>query len=94
MASLQQIKRRIRSVQNTAKVTKAMEMVAASKMRRAQQSVFSSRSYNQKITEVVSSLASVHKDELTINLPLLESREIKKHLVNKQGRNFEILIIR
>ena len=81
MASLQQIKRRIRSVQNTAKVTKAMEMVAASKMRRAQQSVFSSRSYNQKITEVVSSLASVHKDELTIKLPLLESREIKKHLV-------------
>ena len=81
MASLQQIKRRIRSVQNTAKVTKAMEMVAASKMRRAQQSVFSSRSYNQKITEVVSSLASVHKNELTINLPLLESREIKKHLV-------------
>ena len=81
MASLQQIKRRIRSVQNTAKVTKAMEMVAASKMRRAQQSVFASRTYNQKITEVVSSLASVHKDELTIKVPLLESREIKKHLV-------------
>ena len=81
MASLQQIKRRIRSVQNTAKVTKAMEMVAASKMRRAQQSVFASRTYNQKITEVVASLTSVDKDELTIKLPLLESREIKKHLV-------------
>ncbi|MBI4300473.1 MAG: ATP synthase F1 subunit gamma [Chloroflexi bacterium] len=57
MATLRQIKRRIRSVTNTAKITKAMEMVAASKMRQAQQKVLATRPYADKMREVLAELA-------------------------------------
>ncbi len=56
MQKARDIKRRIRSVQNTRKITKTMEMVAASKMRRAQQRVHAARPYADKLTEVISSL--------------------------------------
>lgn len=57
MASLQAIKRRIKSVQNTRQITKAMEMVAASKMRRAQEATIRSRMYAQRIAEINERLA-------------------------------------
>lgn len=57
MASLQAIKRRIKSVQNTRQITKAMEMVAASKMRRAQEATTRSRLYAQRIAEINERLA-------------------------------------
>ncbi|GAI74111.1 unnamed protein product [marine sediment metagenome] len=46
MATLQQIKRRISSVKGTQKITKAMKMVAAAKLRRAQENIFQARPYN------------------------------------------------
>jgi F-type H+-transporting ATPase subunit gamma len=58
MASLKALKLRIGSVKSTQKITKALNMVAASKLRRAQQNAVAARPYAQRMTEVVSSLAS------------------------------------
>ena len=57
MATLREIRRRIRSVQSTAKITKAMELVAASKMRRAQQRALAGRPYAERLTWVLADLA-------------------------------------
>jgi F-type H+-transporting ATPase subunit gamma len=58
MASLKALKIRIGSVKSTQKITKALNMVAASKLRRAQQNATSARPYSTRMTEVVASLAS------------------------------------
>ena len=58
MATLREIRRRIRSVRNIAKVTRAMEMVAAAKMRRAQSQVLSMRPYAEKAREILAHLAA------------------------------------
>ena len=58
MASLKALKIRIGSVKSTQKITKALNMVAASKLRRAQQSAMAARPYSERMTEVVSSLAT------------------------------------
>jgi len=58
MASLKALKIRIGSVKSTQKITKALNMVAASKLRRAQQSAMAARPYSERMTEVVSSLAA------------------------------------
>jgi F-type H+-transporting ATPase subunit gamma len=58
MASLKALKIRIGSVKSTQKITKALNMVAASKLRRAQQNATAARPYSERMTEVVSSLAS------------------------------------
>ncbi|HZU50485.1 MAG TPA: F0F1 ATP synthase subunit gamma [Sphingomicrobium sp.] len=58
MASLKALKIRIGSVKSTQKITKALNMVAASKLRRAQQNASAARPYSSRITEVVASLAS------------------------------------
>jgi len=58
MASLKAIRKRIVSVRNTQQITKAMKMVAAAKLRRAQEAVVASRAYVEKFTEVVAGLAS------------------------------------
>ena len=58
MASLKALKIRIGSVKSTQKITKALNMVAASKLRRAQQSAVAARPYSSRMTEVVASLAS------------------------------------
>jgi len=58
MASLKALKIRIGSVKSTQKITKALNMVAASKLRRAQQSATAARPYSTRMTEVVASLAS------------------------------------
>jgi F-type H+-transporting ATPase subunit gamma len=57
MASTKEIRKQIRSIGNTRKITKAMEMVAASKMRRAQQRMRAARPYAEKMRTVVSHLA-------------------------------------
>ncbi len=57
MANIRVIRRRIRSVQSTAKITKAMELVAASKMRRAQSRALGARPYAEQLREVLSHLA-------------------------------------
>ena len=72
MANIRLIRRRIKGVQSTAKITKAMEMIAASKMRRAQERGLAGRPYTQMITQVISTLASVTQDKTTH--PLLRAR--------------------
>ena len=60
MAGAKEIRTKIKSVQNTQKITKAMEMVAASKMRKAQQRMRASRPYAEKMRSVLSHLAQAH----------------------------------
>ena len=57
MAGTKEIRSKIKSVQNTRKITKAMEMVAASKMRRAQERMRNARPYAEKIREIVANLS-------------------------------------
>lgn len=75
MPSLRDIKRRIRSVENTKQITRAMQMVAAAKLRRAQQRVESARPYAGKMQEMLESLAAAASG---LNHPLFEEREIKR----------------
>lgn len=78
MANLRDIRRRIKSVKNTAQITKAMQMVAASKMRKAQQAALSGRDYAQLLNRVIVSLTEVVEESLH---PLLQERPVKNHLV-------------
>ncbi|MDQ3044351.1 MAG: F0F1 ATP synthase subunit gamma [Chloroflexota bacterium] len=79
MASPREIRRRIRSVKNMSQITRAMEMVSASKMRRAQQRVLASRPYSEQIQAVIADLASAQVDEEGLRaLILLEERPIRK----------------
>ena len=76
MATLQQIQRRIRSVQNTGKITKAMELVAASKMRRAQSEALAARPYSEKMRWLLSHLAErTSIEDPEVLHPLLHRRE-------------------
>lgn len=72
---MRDIKRQIKSIQNTKQITKAMEMVAAANLRRAQEAAQAARPYSEKIQEVVSSIAAGTKG--TKN-PILLARDIKK----------------
>ena len=76
MANIRIISRRIRSVKNIAKITKAMEMIAASKMRRAQESGLAGRPYSEKIQQVIADLAAL--PEVSLQHPLLQTRPVSK----------------
>lgn len=78
MASLKSIKKRIVSVKNTRQITKAMKMVSAAKLRRAQENVVAARPYAKKLGEVMQSLAKNLEGDLH---PLLEKRDAKKLLL-------------
>ena len=75
MQGTREIKRRIKSVQNTKQITKAMKMVAAAKLRKAQERAEASRPYTEKMKEVIASIAARTED---VDHPLLEVREVKK----------------
>jgi F-type H+-transporting ATPase subunit gamma len=75
MSTLRDIKRRITSVKNTEQITKAMKMVAASRLRRAQDAILASRPYAHKMLEVLSSLALRTNPQAH---PLLATREPEK----------------
>ena len=75
MSSLRDIRRRIKSVQGTQQITKAMEMVAAAKLRKAQSRVESSRPYASKMQSMLDNLT---KAAATIVHPLFEKREVEK----------------
>ena len=60
MAGAKEIRTKIKSIQSTQKITKAMEMVAASKMRKAQERMRAARPYATKIRNVISHLAHAH----------------------------------
>ncbi|HEY1582178.1 MAG TPA: ATP synthase F1 subunit gamma [Chthoniobacterales bacterium] len=78
MANTQDIRRRIKSIRNTAQITKAMQMVAASKMRKAQQHALAGRPYSELMNRVLVSLKS-RTDPLLH--PLLQIRPTNKELV-------------
>jgi F-type H+-transporting ATPase subunit gamma len=77
MASIQLLRRRIRSIQGTTKIVRAMEMVATAKMRRTQQRALAGRPYTEKIRQVIADLAIEPRIRGKI-LPLLQKREVKK----------------
>lgn len=81
MASVREIRGRIKSVKNTARVTNAMQMVAASKMRRAQERVVSSRPYAEKLRSVLSSLAAHGAMSVDGGHPLLQIRPVTNVLL-------------
>jgi F-type H+-transporting ATPase subunit gamma len=72
MASVQDIKRRIHSVRNTRKITRAMELVAAAKLRRAELRIKALRPYAETMNELI---AGVGRASASVRLPLLEQRE-------------------
>ncbi len=78
MASQRDIRRRIASVRNIKQITRAMQFVAASKLKRAQDSTLASRPYSEKLDEVLADLAAVLSDE---DHPLLVRREGGKRLI-------------
>jgi F-type H+-transporting ATPase subunit gamma len=77
-ANTRDIRRRIKSVKNTSQITKAMQMVAAAKMRKAQNAAVAGRSYADLLRKVFASLADKQEEGAH---PLLEQREVKKELV-------------
>src|SRR5579884_3407798 len=79
MPSLIDIRRRIRSVKNTQQITKAMKMVSAAKLRRAQERALASRPYANMMARVLANLAAASQNNESVSdLPLLQSREEKR----------------
>ena len=82
------LRQRIRSIQSTAKITKAMEMIAKAKMRRAQEQALAGRPYAEKISRVIANLAAEPRVTGAI-YPLLERREVKRiaivHITTDRG---------
>src|SRR5512139_1928195 len=78
MPALIDIRRRIRSVKSTQQITKAMKMVSAAKLRRAQEAMFAARPYPRKMMEVLNSMASRAPPDAH---PLLQERGHEKMLL-------------
>jgi F-type H+-transporting ATPase subunit gamma len=79
MASTREIRRRIRSVGNMQQITRAMEMVSAAKMRKAQQRVTASRPYSDQLRAIMSDIATQQPDpEQLAQFPLLQQRPVQR----------------
>jgi F-type H+-transporting ATPase subunit gamma len=78
LANIRLIRRRIRGIRNISKITKAMEMIAASKMRKAQERGLAGRPYSEKITQVIASLAAMPQEPGAV--PLLQMRTPPKRI--------------
>lgn len=81
MPSLRETKNRIKSVKNTEKITKAMKMVAASKLRRAQEAVVRPRAFAKKLLQLMSALAQRVQVANQASHPLLSDRPHKKNVM-------------
>jgi F-type H+-transporting ATPase subunit gamma len=79
MANLRDIRRRIKSVKNTAQITRAMQLVAAAKMKKAQDQAMAGRDYSSQLNAVLSDISANFNDEASH--PLLEAREGNRELV-------------
>jgi F-type H+-transporting ATPase subunit gamma len=75
MAGAKEIRTQIKSVQNTRKITKAMEMVAASKMRKAQENMEATRPYLRKVKDVIANLSNAHPE---YRHPFMVERPVKR----------------
>jgi len=88
MANIKILRRRIRTIQGTAKITRAMEMIATAKLRRTQQQALAGRPYAEKIRQVIADLAiePIVKGGVP---PLLQKRDVKKiyvvHMTTDRG---------
>jgi F-type H+-transporting ATPase subunit gamma len=78
MANLRDIRRRIKSVKNTAQITRAMQLVAAAKMKKAQDQALAGREYSSHLTQVLIDIRQNFSEE---SHPLLEKREGNRELV-------------
>ncbi len=78
MATIRDLKKRIRAVQSTKQITKAMEMVAAAKLRRAQQRIESYRPYAEKMMEMLGHLSTASGE---VSHPFFEEREVRKTIL-------------
>jgi F-type H+-transporting ATPase subunit gamma len=76
MPALREIRQRIKGTKNMAKITQAMQMVASSKMRRAQERVEDARPYTEQLRALVSRLANANNDDLDNELALLKQRPV------------------
>lgn len=76
MATTREIRRRIRSVRNVAQITRAVQMVASSKMRRAQERVLASRPYSDELIKLLARLADQAEGEE--DLPLMRTRPVRR----------------
>jgi len=79
VANLRDIRRRIKSVKNTAQITRAMQLVAAAKMKKAQDQALAGREYADELTKVLANIAS--GGESRLSHPLLDRREGSRELV-------------
>ena len=78
MATLRDIRKRIRAVKSTTQITKAMEMVAAARLRRAQQMVEQSRPYSEKMRLILEQISAASG---TIDHPFFEQRDVKRKML-------------
>lgn len=79
MANLKEVKNRISSVSSTQQITKAMKMVAAAKLRRAQDKITQMRPYSQRMSEVISNVTSGMSEG--VENPFAEEREVNRVLI-------------
>ncbi len=77
MPSTREVRRRIRSIKNTAQITKAMQMVASSKMRRSQERVQQARPYAEQIRALVSRLSNASSEDVGEGVALLKQRPVR-----------------
>lgn len=75
MSSTKELRTQIRSIKSTQKITSAMEMVAASKMRKAQERMYAARPFAERIKRVIGHLATAHPE---YRHPFMEKREVKR----------------
>ncbi len=75
MATLRDIKGRIKGVKSTQQITKAMKMVAAARLRRAQENIINAKPYSKKIAEMLQNLLNIEKN---FSNPLFAEREVKR----------------
>ncbi len=80
MANLKEVKNRIGSVTSTQQITKAMKMVAAAKLRRAQDAIMQMRPYAQKLTSIINNV-SASVDTSSVSTPYANQREIRNVLI-------------
>jgi F-type H+-transporting ATPase subunit gamma len=78
LATLKEIKNRITAVKSTQKITKAMKMISATKLKKAQDRIIATRPYAHKMSELLSHLVSASED---ISNPLMSEREVKNKIV-------------
>lgn len=79
MAQIREIKRRIKSITNTSKVTHAMELISAAKMRKAQEQALSSRPYTVTLNEILAEIRA--KTQSKVQNPLLETKDSQSQLL-------------